>query len=344
MHEIIANDHCTAKNGLKLAERLKSLAGQKVVVLGHVRPDGDCIGAQVALTRILCACGCDAVAVNSHSVPRNQKAFVGDTFFFLPADVKDLGERIAISVDCATKKRLGDDVLARVGSIKLNIDHHISNENFAEENYIYPSACATSEVLSCIALDHNLPIDTITAQALYVGIATDTGQFKFANTTRHSFEICCELMRLGADPAAAARELYENEPYGKILLLRAFLESLKFELGGRVCVGILGPDVWQKTGASKEDTEGLVDYARDIEGVEIGVILEYRKGSVKGSIRAMHEYMRVDRLAAKFGGGGHAAAAGFNIEMDGGQFYPILIDELKKLFEETDNILNKQSR
>jgi bifunctional oligoribonuclease and PAP phosphatase NrnA len=341
MLETNSNDHCTARDGRILAERLRALAGKPVVVLGHVRPDGDCIGAQVALTRVLRAIGCDAVAVNAHTVPRNQKAFVGDTPFFLPGQVKDLGQRYAISVDCATKKRLGDDVLSRVGPIRLNIDHHISNEKFADENFIYPAACATSEVLSCLFFDHGLPIDAVTSQALYVGIATDTGQFKFANTTRHSFEICCELMNLGADPASAARELYENEPYCKILLLRAFLESLKFELDGRVCVGILGPDIWQKTGASKEDTEGLVDYARDIEGVEIGVILEYRKGSVKGSIRAMHEEMRVDRLAAKFGGGGHAAAAGFNIDSEGEAFYPILIGELKQLFDQTDKLFNK---
>jgi bifunctional oligoribonuclease and PAP phosphatase NrnA len=341
MYDSISKDHCTAKDGTILAKRLKSLAGKKAVVLGHVRPDGDCIGAQVALARILRALGCDAVAVNEHSVPRNQKSFVGDTPFFLPADVNDLGERFAISVDCATKQRLGTEVLSRIGPIILNIDHHISNEKFGAENFIYPSACASCEVLSCLCLDHALPIDPVTAQALYVGIATDTGQFKFANTTRHSFEICCELMLLGADPATAARELYENEPYSKILLLRAFLESLRFEIEGRVCVGILPPDIWEKTGASKEDTEGLVDYARDIEGVEVGVILEYRKGSVKGSFRAMHEEMRVDKLAAKFGGGGHAAAAGFNIDMESEQFYPIMIAELKKLFDEQGNNFKK---
>jgi bifunctional oligoribonuclease and PAP phosphatase NrnA len=332
MQAIPHRQHCTAADGPELAARLRALAGTKVVVVGHVRPDGDCIGAQVALTRVLRAVGCDAIAVNEHAVPRNQKSFVGDTPFFFPAQVTDLAARYVISVDCAAQKRLGTSVLAGIGPIRLNIDHHISNENFAKANYIYPDACATCEVLGCVFIDNRLPIDAVTAQALYVGIATDTGQFKFANTTQHSFELCCELMELGANPAAAARDLYENEPFSKIRLLRAFLDSLKFELDGRVCIGILPEDVWAKTGASKEDTEGMVDYARDIEGVEIGVILEYRKGSVKGSFRAMHESMRVDLLAARFGGGGHAAAAGFNCDLPPEQFYPKMIEAMRELF------------
>jgi bifunctional oligoribonuclease and PAP phosphatase NrnA len=322
--------HCTVGDGDRIAKALRALVGRKVVVVGHVRPDGDCIGAQVALTRALKALGADAVAVNEHTVPRNQKAFVGDTPFFQPANVADLSERFVISVDCASEERLGTDVRAKIGKIGINIDHHRSNGMFATDNFIYPDACATSEVLSCVFLDNDIPVDPVMAQALYVGIATDTGQFKFPNTTQRSFEICCRLMDLGANPGAAARELYENEPLQKVLLLRAYLASLKFEFGGAVCVGILPPDIWEKTGASKEDTEGLVDYARDIENVKIGVILEYRENSVKGSFRAKDDSMRVDLLAAKFGGGGHAAAAGFNSDMAPDKFYPAMLDALRE--------------
>ena len=325
--------HCTAADGKLVAEKLRALVGKKVVVIGHVRPDGDCIGAQVALTRVLRAIGCDAVAVNEHAVPRNQKAFVGNTPFFRPAQIRDLEERTPIAVDCAAQKRLGLTVTQRTGKVAINIDHHISNERFGEDNYIYEAACATCEALGCIFLDNDLPIDAVTAQALYVGIATDTGQFKFASTTQNSFELSCMLMDLGANPANAARELYENEPYSKILLLRAYLDSFQFEFDKRVCIGIIREDAWQKTGASREDTEGLVDYARGIEGVEIGVILEYRKDSVKGSFRAKDNSLRVDLLAAKFGGGGHAAAAGFNSELTPDQFYPKMLEAMRELFD-----------
>ncbi len=320
--------HCTSSDGPRLAAKLRSYAGTRVVVVGHVRPDGDCIGAQVALTRVLRAIGADAVAVNEHTVPRTQKGFVGDTPFFQPKDVADLESRTVISVDCASFKRLGEAVRARIAPVSLNIDHHISNERFAAENFIYAKACATSEVLACLFLDHGFPVDAVTAQALYVGIATDTGQFKFASTTAHSFELCCDLMARGADPAAAARDLYENESVAKIRLLTAFLQSLRFEFGGAACIGILPEAAFDSTGASREDVEGLVDYARDIEGVRIGACLEFHPHSVKGSLRAKDAALRVDLLAAKFGGGGHAAAAGFNCEMTPETFYPALIEAI----------------
>lgn len=332
MDEMRTRAHCTAADGPRLAALLRSFAGTKAAVVGHVRPDGDCIGSQVALTRALRALGCDAVAVNEHSVPRTQKNFVGDTPFFRPAELSDLSERRVVSVDCASFKRLGEGVRSRIGPVALNIDHHISNELFGAENFIYPSACATSEVLGCLFLDHGFRVDAVTAQALYVGIATDTGQFKFASTTAHSFELCCELMARGADPAAAARDLYENESRAKVRLLTAFLESLRFEFGGRVCVGVLPEATFAATGADREDVEGLVDYARDIEGVDIGVCLEFRGGTVKGSFRAKDASMRVDLLAAQFGGGGHAAAAGFNCEKSPEAFYPAMIAAIGDLF------------
>ncbi|MFA5258268.1 MAG: bifunctional oligoribonuclease/PAP phosphatase NrnA, partial [Opitutales bacterium] len=299
-------EHCTAGDGPAIAAQLRALSGGgKAVVVGHVRPDGDCIGSQVALTRCLRALGCDAVAVNEHPVPRNQKAFVGDTPFYQPAQVADLEQRVALSVDCAAEDRLGKGLRARIGQVLINIDHHISNARFAASNYIYPEACATAEILGCLFLDNKLPLDAVTAQALYVGIATDTGQFRFATTTARCFELCCQLIALGADPADAARELYENEPFSKIEILRTFLYSLRFEFEGRFCVGILPEKIWADTGATSEETEGIVDYARDIDGVQIGAILEYRGNSVKGSFRAKDPAMRVDRLAARFGGGGH---------------------------------------
>lgn len=326
-------EHCTAKDGLAIAEALRGLAGRKVAVIGHVRPDGDCIGSQVALTRCLNSLGADAIAVNEHTVPRNLSAFVGDTPFFQPEAVTDLSERFIISVDCAAMKRLGPKVCERIAQVAINIDHHISNESFARANYIYPNASAAAEILGCLLVDQKLPIDAVTAQALYVGIYTDTGQFRFASTSAYSFELCCQLIAHGAIPSKAASEIYENEPLSKILLLRAFLDSLRFEYGGRFCVGILPEDIWESTGAVHEQADGMVDYARTIEGVQIGALLEYRKDSVKGSFRAKDAAMRVDLLAAKFNGGGHACAAGFNCDMKPEDFYPAMLKALGEIFE-----------
>ena len=307
----------------RFATALASLKGQRVAVFGHVRPDGDCIGSQVAMTRLLRAHEVDAIAVNEHEVPPMCEAFVGDTPFFLAADV-DLSDRVLVTVDCADRKRLGGETLDRIGAIALNVDHHISNGLYAEENLIDGASSATGEMLAGIFVDNAYTIDPVMAQALYIGIATDTGQFRFSQTTKQTFDLCRALMDHGADPAAAALELYEKESPAKLALLQRFLASFDFQCGGRVCLGLLTQKDFDETGARKEDTEGLVDYARSIDGVDIGILLEERAGMLKGSFRAKDPKHRVDQLARLFNGGGHACAAGFNPDEPLATFLPKL--------------------
>ena len=312
-------------------EALGHLNGRQAAVLGHVRPDGDCIGSQVALARCLRALGIDAVCYNHHMVPPNCRSFVGDTPFLLDEHGVDAG-RLALSVDCADRKRLGPVLQEAYPDVYLNIDHHISNSRYAAHNLIEGQASATGEILAGILLTLDLPMDPVTAQALYVGIATDTGQFRYASTTRDTFEICCHLMEKGADASAAAHALYENERPEKLALLQRFLASFRFLCGKRVCLGIIDGKAWKATGATKEDTEGLVDYARAIEGVEIGILLEEHEGALKGSFRAKDPIHRVDQLARQFNGGGHACAAGFNPETGLAEFYPRLVAALEEHF------------
>jgi phosphoesterase RecJ-like protein len=291
--------------------------GERIAVVGHARPDGDCIGSQVGLCRVLRARGVDAVCVNADPVPRRLAFLVGDTPFrigkdFLPDGEKADGWR-AIFVDCADHaragKRLASAFLCPLGCI----DHHLSNAKYAEHDVVDSAAAATAEILAGLFLDVGLPIDAISAQALYAGIATDTGQFSFPNTTHRVFELTGELIERGAEPAVASNQLYAQESFAKLELLGRFLASLRRECGGRVCVGVLRRSDFAETGALSEDTEGLVDYARSIEGIEIGVLVEERPEGAKASLRAKDPAMRVDRIAANFGGGGHACAAGLNV-------------------------------
>ena len=127
--------------------------------------------------------------------------------------------------------------------------------------------------------------------------------------------LCAAVGRLiacGAEPVEAGYHIYERESFGRMKLLQHFLSSLRLECGGRVCVGILPLGIFEQTGTTAEDTEGLVDYARAIDGVDIGVLLEERAGMTKGSLRGKDPSLRLDRVAAQFGGGGHACAAGLN--------------------------------
>lgn len=314
----------------RFIEAIDRLGDRPVAIVGHLRPDGDCIGSQVALARVLMSLGKDVVCYNHHEVPLNCKGFVGDTPFFRDTAIES--ERVSISVDCADHRRLGEPLQAAFPEVYLNVDHHISNTGYGEINIVEGTASATGELLAGMIIDNNLSIDPVTAQALYVGIATDTGQFRYSSTTQSTFEICCKLMEYGANPSAAATELYEHERPAKLALLQRFLASFRYHFGGRLCVGVIDEAAWVATGAEKEDTEGLVDYARSVEGVEVGVLLEERDGHLKGSFRAKDGIHRVDLLAAQFNGGGHACAAGFNPGCDMETFYPRLLEVMETHF------------
>jgi len=317
------------------ARNIELLRGHRVAVLGHRRPDGDCIGSQVALTRVLNATGIEALAVNIDPVPRTLKAFVGDTPFFLAADLP-AGEFLAVSVDCADHARVGGSVRDRFPNVLLNIDHHVSNTLYAEENIILPEACATGEILAGLFFDNELAVDSVAAEALYLGIATDTGQFCYSGTTASVFDICKRLCELGASPSRTAHELYEKEKPGRIQLLQRFLASFRMEHGNRVCIGSITDDFYEETGTTPEDAENFVDYSRSLDGVEIGSLLEERNGQLKGSLRAKEHRYRVDLLAKQFSGGGHACAAGFNVERKLEDFYPEFVTAIGEHLRQVD--------
>jgi phosphoesterase RecJ-like protein len=309
------------------ANALTELKGKPVLVLGHRRPDGDCIGSQVALTRVLIELGVNACAVNQDPVPRTLKKFVGNTPFFSPEEIEG-NDFTIVTVDCADKHRIGEELSKRFPEVFLNIDHHVSNNNYAKTNFVLADASATGEILAKFFLDCEMKIDSITADALYVGIATDTGQFCYSGTNASVFEVCRRLCEYGADPSSVAHELYEREKPGRIQLLQRFLASFRMEHDERVCIGTLRDSYYKETNTHPEDAESFVDYARSMEGIEIGALLEERSGKIKGSLRAKDASYRVDVLAKEFNGGGHACAAGFNVNQTWEEFYPKLVDAI----------------
>jgi phosphoesterase RecJ-like protein len=309
------------------AELIRQLEGLSVLVLGHRRPDGDCIGSQVALTRILRAMGINAIAVNNDPVPRTLQKFVGDTPFTDPQGI-EAGDYKIVTVDCADHARVGDELRERFPSVFLNVDHHVSNTKFAEHNFVLSDASATGEILAKFFFDSDLEVDQTTADALYLGICTDTGQFCYSGTNAAVFEVCRKLCESGCNPSMVAHELYEREKPGRIQLLQKFLASFRMEFNDSVCIGSIREDFYQETGTKPEDAENFVDYARSLEGVEIGVLVEDRNGKLKGSFRAKDKKYRVDLLAKQFSGGGHACAAGFNVDVPFDEFYPNLVNSI----------------
>ena len=319
----------------RFAVLLQELRDRPVVVIGHQRPDGDCIGSQIALCRVLRAQGIDAVCMNPDRVPRRIKFLVGDTPFFQRDEIAHT-DRLALFTDCADHARAGDRIREMYPTPWGCFDHHLSNEGFAKFNFVDTASAATAEVLAGIFLDADLGMDSTTAQALYTGIMTDTGQFRFPSTSSRVFRLSAELMAYGADPAVAGQELYERESFGKLKLLQSYIDSLRLEADGRICIGVLAAGIFEKVGATVEDTEGLVDYARSVEGVEIGVLIEERADVIKASLRGKHASLRMDLIAAQFNGGGHANAAGLNFKDTLAGFYPKLVAALKQRLAEVD--------
>ena len=299
--------------GEAIRDLVQGLKGRKIAVLGHMRPDGDCIGSQTALCRMLLAAGVDAICVNRDRIPPNLSRYaVGVTF--LTAEQYAADGREAIAVDCADASRVGTELLARFpGGILANIDHHASNPDYAQVNIVVREAAATCHILADAALRHGLALDAVTAKALHLGILTDTGRFCYASTTAEVFEVIAELVRRGASPAEANFLVFEQESRGKLELTKRFLNSIRFHEDGKICSGELTQADYAATGTTKEDKEGLVEFPRSVEGVEIAVLMEEGRDGIRGSLRGRDPRLRLDLLAGKLNGGGHVLAAGFNM-------------------------------
>jgi phosphoesterase RecJ-like protein len=319
------------------ADLLRAVAGRPVAVVGHSRPDGDCIGAQVALARVLSARGPAAVCVNADPVPR-RLAFVARGMRFIRTDEALLlpEDAVAVFVDCADHARAGERLKARFPRPVGCVDHHLSNSGYAAVNIVDSRSAASCEILAGLFIDAGLEIDPGAAMALFTGIVTDTGQFRFNSTSQRCFILAGELVARGASPPEAGNELFERESVGKLRLLQSFLTSLTMEFDGRVCIGTLPPGIFETTGTTAEDTEGLVDFARCVDGVDIGVLIEDRSDGVKASLRAKDPLYRLDLVAGQFGGGGHACAAGLNQKKGLAEFRPLLLAALEERLRAVD--------
>lgn len=292
---------------------LRGLKGRRVVVLGHMRPDGDCIGSQTALCRILKALGADARCANRHRVPPNLTAYAEGLDFVTEEGFVARADEVAVAVDCADLSRIGATLTDHFATgLAGNIDHHVSNDGFAKVNVVVEDAAATCHVLAHAALAKSWPMDAATAASLYLGLVTDTGSFRFRSTSPEVLEVAAALIRRGASPSLTTERVFESESPTKFALIQRFLAGMRLIENGRVAIGEIPDGLYAETGTCKEDKEGLVDFPRSIAGVDIAVLLEEDKAGVKGSLRGKNPELRLDLLAAKLNGGGHKLAAGFN--------------------------------
>lgn len=287
---------------------------ETVAISGHVRPDGDCVGACMALYHYVKDnyCGTE-VSVFLEPIAESYKVIDG-TEKIISDSSEDKKFDLFIALDCGDKKRLGPFLKYFDASVKtLCIDHHISNVYFADENIVCPDASSTCEVLADLFEDDVLDE---CARALYMGIICDTGCFKYTNTSRHTMEIAGSLIEKGVHTEKMMDEVFFAKTYMQQKILGECLLSSEPYLDGAVIVSKAARGLLEKYGAASSDLEGVIDQLRLVKGSQAAILLtENTDGSWKLSMRS-RDKVNVSEIAVGFGGGGHIKAAGATITGD----------------------------
>jgi len=285
------------------------------VIMSHVRPDGDAIGSQLALGLALEAAGNKVRMINDDGLPDNLRFLPGaDRIELPPAEPLDF--EVAIALDTATKPRLGEASLHAASKAKVwvNIDHHKSNPRYGDVNHIDSSSPATGEILYKLITALNLPLPDASRDAIYVAVSTDTGSFQYPSTTADTYLMAADLIRRGLDVGRINSLTYDSHPYRRVQLTRALLNTLEITAGGRIAHWELTMATRDELGVKPEDSEGLIDMIRGIDGVIVALFFEeVPDGKIRISMRSKDPRVDASEICGQFGGGGHALAAGIRM-------------------------------
>lgn len=289
---------------------------QRFLLTTHINPDGDAIGSEVAFARWLRSQGKQVRILNDSPTPLAFAWLTEDD----PVDVHEdaLTERLftesdaLVVLDTSNRPRIGrlTFTLDRHAIAVAIVDHHATHEGFGQVNLVEPDKAATACLVFELMRAAGSAIDTRTAEALYVGLATDTGYFRYSNTDASAFEMAAELVKCGVDPQSVTTRVQASAPPGRLRFFGEALTALEMLEGGRLAVLEVGPDAFERHALTGADTEGLVDMPRVIAGVElVALFSEGKPGRVKVSLRSTGR-VEVDQLCSRLGGGGHPHAAG----------------------------------
>jgi len=236
-------------------------------------------------------------------------------------------------LDCGSLERLGgiSSHLSRVKPL-INIDHHINNTQFGDVNLVEPHCSSVGEMIYRLIESADLPMNSNIAENIFVAIQTDTGSFKYDNTTRDALTIAGEMLNWGVEPWKVSRKVMDGYSLQKLKLLESSLSTIELHHGGKVGLMMITRRIMSEAGAGNLDTEKLVDYVRFIYGVEIGVLLrEIEKDSYRFSLRS-NNWVNVSDLAGHFGGGGHTRAAAFTRGGNLGSVKQEFLDKAREFF------------
>jgi bifunctional oligoribonuclease and PAP phosphatase NrnA len=285
---------------------------RRVLLTTHEPLDGDGVGSELGLARLLARVGCDARIVNSGPTP--------ETFMFLPGiesvrtfpEGMDGGFDAVVTLDCGSRDRIARVLDAVPGKpFLVNVDHHAGHEKFADVDWIDATSAATGEMIYRFATANGLDIDADTALALYVALVSDTGRFSYSNTTPACHEMAAHLLRRGAKPALVLRHLYREKPLSLVKLEGMAATELRFAAGGAIGWTHVTQAMCRAAGLTQLEARDIIDIPASVAGVVVAVLFREMDGGkpTKASFRST-SVLDVNRFAARFGGGGHARAAG----------------------------------
>ncbi len=310
---------------------IEHLRGDESFVLAtHENPDGDALGSLIGMNGLLGALGKRSemfIAPSDLPVPREYRCAALDHAMHAPP--QDIAQRTVVLLDCGNIDRNPAAVL-RDGAHLINIDHHHDNTLFGTLNLVDPSASCTAEIVW--GLMHGVGVEPTPAiaEALYVGLVTDTGRFMYENTGPRAHEMAAELIDAGVDVQAVYRRLYEEMPLAKLTLLGFALEHVRRFDEGALTLSYLNAEEFDRAQADESFSEGIVDHLRAVEGTKVAVLVreltaQEHRGKRKVSLRATDDDIDVSVIARTQGGGGHRRAAGFSTT----QSVPELIELLR---------------
>ncbi|MCR2805058.1 DHH family phosphoesterase [Paenibacillus soyae] len=307
-------------------------ANASFLVVSHVQPDGDAISSTVAVSWLLERLGKNVVLVNESELPsRLQYLYRFDRIHSLKQQKPEASFDAVIAVDCADHRRIGEVAsMIPEGCPLLNIDHHPTNDGFGTVNLIRPDAAATVEILYDLIERAGLELDLDCATAIYTGLLTDTGGFRYSNTSPRVMEIAAKLLAIGVSGSDLADHLLEKMTVAKLKLLQMALARLAFSEDLKIGWLYIGKDDLKECGAVPEDLEGIVNYALNVDGVEVGILFkETADGGVKASLRSAGK-ADVAQIAQVFGGGGHVRASGCRLDGALTEAMSRLVEEVRK--------------
>lgn len=304
---------------VEIGKLIKS--NDKFAIASHTSPDGDSIGAMLALYNILSSLG-KKVDVFVEDTPPHKYSFLKNFEEFKIC--KNSGEYSCLFVlDCGDRERLGncEDLIDRSKKV-INIDHHISNKMFGHFNIVDPNASSTGELIYQIIKLNGFEISRDVAACLYTSIITDTGGLKYSNTTSMTFSIVGDLINTGIDFSEISSLIYNRKSISQVKLMSLVTQTIEMHMDNKVSMLTLTRDMLAECSSNDEEAEEFINIARDIEGVQVAVFIKEKDYDVyKISLRSK-KYVDVRKIAEEFGGGGHIRAAGCTIEGN--------IDEIKR--------------